>query len=78
MDDGTKAKSGYILNTQSFTKADNLKLVLALKQNFDLNCSIFCDREKFKIYVNASDRKEFTLLIKPYILDCFNYKLHAI
>ena len=78
MDDGTKAKSGYILNTQSFTKADNLKLIAALNKNFGFNCSIFCDRDKFKIYINASDKKEFTLLIQPYILDCFVYKLHSI
>ena len=78
MDDGTKAKSGYILNTQGFTKADNLKLIAALKQNFGFNCSIFCDRDKFKIYITASDKKEFTLLIQPYILDCFVYKLHSI
>jgi len=50
MDDGNRAQSGFYLNTQSFTKDENLFLIKILKDKFDLNCTIHKQKQKDFIY----------------------------
>lgn len=41
MVDGNKTGTGFRLNTQSFSKIENLFLVKILKDKFDLDCSLY-------------------------------------
>lgn len=75
MDDGTKQTSGFILNTQSFSKADNLFLIQILKNKFDLDCSLHKDRDKYKIYIKKNSLPKFKELVAPYFHDSMRYKL---
>lgn len=77
MDDGNKTKHGYVLNTQAFCLKDQ-KLLLNALSNLNLDCSLHKDKNFFKIYIKAESKLNFTLLIKPFILTCFFYKLHNI
>lgn len=57
MDDGNADRSGFILNTNSFTKQEVLLLISVLKNKFDLNCSIHTRTDKvnkpYLIYIKA-------------------------
>jgi hypothetical protein len=57
MDDGTADRSGFVLNTNSFTKEEVELLVLILKNKFDLNCSVHTRNDTVKkpylIYIKS-------------------------
>lgn len=79
MDDGSylqfKNEPLYILNTQGFTRSDQKRLVIALKQNFDLDVNISKDRQYYRLVVQNHDNQAFRKLIEPYVLSNFQYKL---
>lgn len=77
MDDGTKTKKSYVFNTQCFCLRDQNLLLNALTI-LKLNCSLHKDKDFLKIYIKVVSKRDFTLLIKPFILPCFFYKLHNI
>jgi hypothetical protein len=79
MDDGSKTGSGFRLNTQSFTKDENLFLIQILKDNFNLDCSLHLQNKKgnhFRIYIKAKSMPDFKFLISPYFYDSMLYKLN--
>ena len=52
MDDGSKAGSGFHLNTNSYTLEELLLLIKVLKENFDLDCNLHIHRkDQYRIYV---------------------------
>lgn len=56
MDDGNKAQSGFYLNTQSFSKDDNLFLIKILRDKSDFNCTIHKQGQNdfiYRIYIRA-------------------------
>ena len=77
MDDGAKMRnSGYILNSQNFSLKEQERLADALGRKFKFEVNIHKDREKYRLYITANSRDSLTNLIKPFILPCFEYKLH--
>lgn len=78
-DDGSADRSGFIFHTDSFTLAEVELLVKALKNKFDLNCSIHTRKNRVKtpyfIYVKADSWNKFSNLIEPYVIPHFKYKL---
>jgi len=79
MDDGTPDRSGFVFHTDSFTLAEVELLVKALKNKFDLNCSIQTRNDRvnrpYFIYIKADSWIKFKNLIKPYVIPHFKYKL---
>lgn len=57
MDDGTVDRSGFILNTNSFTLVEVELLVKTLKTKFDLDCAIHTRNDLVKkpylIYIKS-------------------------
>jgi hypothetical protein len=52
MDDGTPDRSGFVFHTNSFTLAEVELLAKALKNKFDLNCSIHTRKDRLnKAYI---------------------------
>lgn len=80
-DDGNKNGSGFVLNTQSFTKAEILLLIKVLKTKFDLNCSLHTRKatkrtlESYTFYIKAESIPKFKELIKPFFHESMRYKL---
>jgi hypothetical protein len=78
-DDGSVDRSGFIFHTNSFTLTEVELLVKALKNKFDLNCSIQTRKDRVKtpyfIYVKADSWNKFVNLIEPYVIPHFKYKL---
>ena len=79
MDDGGADRSGFIFYTNCFTLEEVQRLVVALKNKFDLNCSIHTRKDKTKqsylIYVKADSWIKFKNLVEPHIIPHFQYKL---
>jgi hypothetical protein len=73
MDDGSKMKNSYNLNTQTFNFIDQKKLIKLLNK-LDLDAKIYKDRDYYLI--NIKNISKFNELVNPYILDCMKYKLH--
>lgn len=77
MDDGALGphKKGLTLNTQSFSKKDNQKLMNCLKKNFQLNVTLHRDKNNWRIYILPSSTTQFRELTGKLILPEFKYKI---
>lgn len=79
MDDGTADRSGFILYTNSFTLPEVQLLAKALKNKFDLNCSIHTRYDKairpHLLYIRADSWGKFKSLVEPHVIPHFTYKL---
>jgi len=79
MDDGTADRSGFVLNTNSYTKEEVELLVSILKNKFDLDCSVHTRNDKVKkpylIYIKSNSWNKFKSLIEPHVIPHFAYKL---
>jgi len=77
MDDGGKVGAGFRLNTQSFSKDENLFLLKILKDNFDLNCTLQVHSNNlYRIYVLSESMCKLKDLISPYFHISMMYKLN--
>lgn len=77
MDDGAlgPGREGLTLNTQSFTKKENRKLMECLKINFGLKTSLHRDKGKWRLYILSASAPKFKLMIDEFVLPEFKYKL---
>jgi len=88
MGDGSKSRKGIILCTDSFTLKEVVLLmnILLIKYNIystiNYNTSISPydllkekKRKVPRIYINGENLDKIRPFIKPYILDCFLYKI---
>lgn len=78
MGDGSiksKECKGRILNTQSFNREEIDRLILILKDKFDLKSSIRTQKDGLQIYISAKSAETLNYLLKDKILPSFNYKL---
>ena len=75
-DDGNSDRSGFILNTNSFTKEEVDLLISTLKNKFDLNCSVHTRNNKvnkpYLIYIKADSWNKFKSLIEPHVIPHFS------
>ena len=79
MDDGSKTKNTYYLNTQSYTLEDQHKLQEALKI-LEIQSLIKKDKESnnkilYRLEIDKNSNYRFRILIESYILPIFSYKL---
>lgn len=76
MDDGTGGEHAYRLNTHCFTYDDQMAIILVLKEKFNIICTIQKDHGKFRINITTLSIDLFKDLIRPYMIDCFFYKIN--
>ena len=84
MDDGSlywrpKEHNGFRLYTNCFLVDDVHQLKNTLYNNFGVESTVqstSCRGKKYpRLYIGVKGRDRFLSLIKPYILNCFSYKL---
>ena len=78
MGDGSiKSKEcrGRILNTQGFNKPDIKRLIVTLKEKFNLISSIRTQKDGLQIYISAKSAEILDSLLRSRILPFFYYKL---
>ena len=79
MDDGNKSRDSFFLNTQSFTRKEQEKLIQCLKENFRIEAKInihshWGGRVLYRIRINSVSLEKFYKLVELYILPQFRYK----
>jgi LAGLIDADG DNA endonuclease family len=73
--DGTKSGNGMVLQTQSFTIKDWVFIISVLMHKFDLNCSLYMQRNQPTIYINSKSMKKIKHKLIPYFPISMQYKL---
>ena len=75
MDDGTKSRSAWYLNTQQFSLEEQLFLVDLLKETFGIEATLNKDKTYQRIRIRTESVQRMERLIHSFILPCFRYKL---
>jgi hypothetical protein len=75
MDDGTRIRSAYYLNTQQFSVAEQQYLQGLLFKTFGLVSSLNRDKHYFRIRITTESSIKLRKLVEPYIVECLKYKL---
>lgn len=75
MGDGTYA-SGVVLQTQSFSLIDNVRLLNVLIIKFGLNCTLHKQGTYFVIYINSKSIKQNLHNLLPYVHPSMLYKFN--
>ena len=78
MDDGCKSRSSIYLNTQQFTKNEQLRLIDSLKNQFGIESTLNKDKIYYRIRIRTRSVKRFTQLIKEFVLEDFQYKFPSV
>ncbi|MFH1769514.1 MAG: LAGLIDADG endonuclease [Parcubacteria group bacterium] len=80
MDDGNVRRRNsriisYDLNTQSFTYAENEKLLNALKTVYGISCSLHKNHNRHRIYIGTNEKNKFQKIIRKLSTPSLKYKL---
>ncbi len=75
MDDGTRIRSAYYLNTQQFMVAEQMFLQKLLSETFGLKSALNRDKQYFRIRFTTESSKSLHKLIEPHVVECMRYKL---
>lgn len=77
MDDGSlksNQSKGVVLNTQGFEQSGVMRLIEALKQQFQLEAKLRKQTDGFQIYVSGVSFEILDSLIGPFLIDSMRYK----
>jgi len=75
MDDGSKSRNSFYLNTQQFDLEDQNLLMNILERDFGIKSSLNRDKQYYRIRIRTESSVKFKNLVEPYILSCFQYKI---
>lgn len=75
MDDGSKSRSSFYLNSQQFSDDDQHFLQERLQTDLGLVTSLNKDKEYWRIRVSTDSSRRMNALIRSYVFPCFRYKL---
>ncbi len=76
MSDGCKAKGGFYLSTNSFHYEEVQLLCNALKERFNLDCTIHLQSGQPRLYICCSSMNRFRSIVAPYFHSSMMYKLY--
>ena len=75
MDDGSKSRNSFYLNTQQFSFGGQLLLVSCLRRDLQIKSSLNKDKQYFRIRIKTESANKFRKIVSSYLLPCFKYKL---
>lgn len=75
MDGGSKETRQLRINTQSFTREENLCLIKFLQTKFGIEATINVDKGKYRLRIRGKSMPKLISLIKPYFIPSMLYKL---
>lgn len=75
MDDGSRSRNTYYLNTQQFNVGFQQQLIEVLKSDYGICCSLNKDKEYTRIRIKQESAGNFRKLISEYIIPSMKYKL---
>jgi hypothetical protein len=74
MDDGSKERTGYYLNSQRFSAESQSKLLARLRA-YGISASLNRDKQYWRIRITKEGAKKFREVVEPYIHPRMRYKL---
>lgn len=78
MDDGSKNNSSVYLNTQQFSKQEQLRLIELLWKDFGIESTINKDKIYLRIRIRTKSAKRFVQLIDKFVFPGFKYKYPSV
>jgi len=75
MDDGSKSRNTYYLNTQQFDLASQKTLMNILDRDLGIKSSLNRDKQYFRIRIRTESAKLFRNIVASHLLLCFRYKI---
>jgi recombination protein RecA len=75
MDDGSKEGNQLRINSQSFTKEENIYLAEILRAKLGIEATINRDKNRFRLRIAKSSMQKLIDLISPYMVPSMLYKL---
>lgn len=78
MDDGCRSRSSIYLNTQQFSKDEQLRLIQILKDQFGIESTLNKDKIYYRIRIRTESIKRFIELVKEFVLEEFKYKFPSV
>ncbi len=75
MDDGSKSRTAWYLNSQQFPVAEQRMLVSRLGSTFGIHATLNSDKQYFRIRISSSSAETLLRQIGPLVLPCFRYKM---
>lgn len=75
MDDGSKSRNTFYLNTQQFSVNEQKMLVDILDRDLGIKSSLNRDKQYFRIRIRTESASKFRKIVAPYLLPCFRYKI---
>lgn len=78
MDDGCKSRSSIYLNTQQFSKREQLNLIDLLFKQFGIESTLNKDKIYLRIRIRTKSVGRFVELVEPFVLKEFRYKFPSV
>ena len=78
MDDGASEGRQFRLNTQSFSRDENLELAEFLRAKFGITARLNRDKDRFRLRIESEARERFVNLVQPYVIPEMLYKLSPV
>lgn len=75
MDDGSNTGSGITLNSHSFSKKEQEKIVHFFENRYGIETNIVKDRKKWKIAIKNKDKDIFIDIVEPFLIPSMKYKI---
>ena len=75
MDDGAADFAGATFQTHNFSELEVVRLAEALKERFDLEATMRCNKGGHILYIPVRSHRKLTELISPFMLPDLMYKL---
>jgi LAGLIDADG DNA endonuclease family len=75
MDDGAADRNQLRLNTQSFSRDENLVLAEFLQAKFGIAAQLNKDKDRHRLRISANGMERFLELVTPHVIPSMLYKL---
>jgi hypothetical protein len=75
MDDGSKSREAWYLNTQQFSVEEQVFLASLLKATFGIESALNRDKQYFRLRISIQGTGLMSSLIASYVLPCLRHKL---
>lgn len=75
MDDGSFNGNSITLNTQSFPKEEQVRIINFLRGTFGVNATIVKEYTNWKISIGVRHFRKFISVVEPYIIPSMTYKV---
>jgi len=75
MDDGSKTRNSFYINTQQFDIESQLLLIKCLERDFGIKSTLNSDKQYKRIRIRTESAKQLKNIVAPFTRPCFYYKL---